>query len=95
MLSVRVTELPAAFRWDQASAAEAEADRTGSTVVSSEVLTVNGSPSVRFTLDNADGESTTILYVRTGDQLYRVAYADGGAPSDRAATAFVDSFHLR
>ena len=95
VLSVRVTELPAAFRWDQASAAEAEADRTGSTVVSSEVLTVNGSPSVRFTLDNADGESTTILYVRTGDQLYRVAYADGGAPSDRAATAFVDSFHLR
>ena len=95
VLSVRVTELPAAFRWDQASAAEAEADRTGSTVVSSEVLTVNGSPSVRFTLDNADGENTTILYVRTGDQLYRVAYADGGQPSDRAATAFVDSFHLR
>jgi len=95
VLSVRVTELPAAFRWDQASAAEAEADRTGSTVVSSEVLTVNGSPSVRFTLDNADGESTTILYVRTGDQLYRVAYADGGTASDRAATAFVDSFHLR
>ena len=79
VLSVRVTELPAAFRWDQASAAEAEADRTGSTVVSSEVLTVDGSPSVRFTLDNADSENTTILYVRTGDQLYRVAYADGGA----------------
>ena len=57
VLSVRVTELPAAFRWDQASAAEAEADRTGSTVVSSEVLTVNGSPSVRFTLDNADGDT--------------------------------------
>ena len=95
MLSVRVTELPAAFEWDQASAAEAEADRTGSTVVSSEVLTVNGSPSVRFTLDQ------TRTAPAPPSCMCVPAISCIGLPtptaghSDRAATAFVDSFHLR
>ena len=33
--------------------------------------------------------------MRSGGQLYRVAYVDGGEPSSDDADEFVDSFHLR
>ena len=98
-LSARVTELPAAFTWDPATAPQIEAERAGATVVDSEVMTVDGTPGVRFTLADADhdtsGDTTEVLLVRTTDQLYRVAYTDGGVSSRTAATAFVDSFQLR
>ena len=98
-LSVRMTELPAAFEWDPAGAAAADAERTGGTVVSSEMVTIGDSPAARFTLADADsetsGDTTEVLQVRTAGQLYRVAYADGGESSTDAAAGFIDSFHLR
>lgn len=97
--SVRVTEVPAAVDWDPATAADTESDRTGATVVDSEAVTVNDAPGVRFTLADADsdtsGDTTEVLLVRSGGQLYRVAYADGGESSPEAASAFVNSFRLR
>ena len=94
-LSVRVTELPAAARWVPTDAAATEAADTGSTLLESAVVTVGGAPAARFSLEAADDTRTEVLLVRSGGQLYRVAYVDGGQPSSDAAADFVDSFHLR
>jgi hypothetical protein len=98
-LSVRATELPAAMTWDPAGAAAAEAERTGGSVLESARVTVGGASGVRFTLADADsntsGDTTDVLLVRAGGQLFRVAFADGGQSSQDAADQFLDSFQLR
>jgi hypothetical protein len=93
-LTVRVTEVPAAIEWFPTDAAATEAATAGSTVTSSEVTTVGGAPAARFRLAGADAV-TEVLLVRSGGQLYRVAYVDRGERSPRDARAFVDSFELR
>ena len=94
-LSVRVTELPAAARWVPTDAAATDAADAGSTVDESAIITLDGAPAARFTLADAEGLNTEVLLVRSGGQLYRVAYVDGGDPSSDDADNFVDSFHLR
>jgi hypothetical protein len=98
-LSVRVTELPTAFAWSPAGAAALDAERGGGTVLQSTLTSVDGAPGARFTLADADsdtsGDTTEVLLVRAGGQLYRIAYADGGESSADAAAEFIDSFHLR
>ena len=96
-LSVRVTELPVAFEWSPAGAAALDAERNGGTVLESTLTSVDGAAGARFTLAGDDGEAsgdtTDVLLVRDGGQLYRIAYADAGAPSPAAAAEFIDSFH--
>jgi hypothetical protein len=96
-LSVRVTELPVAFEWSPAGAATLDAERNGGTVLESTLTSVDGAPGARFTLagDNGEafGDTTEVLLVRDGGQLYRIAYADGGEPSPAAAAEFIESFH--
>jgi hypothetical protein len=94
-LSVRVTEVPAALEWFPTDAAATEATLTGDTVTSSEVMTVGGAPAARFRLEAAEGGATEVLLLRSGGQLYRVAYVDGGDQSTDAANEFVDSFQVR
>ena len=98
-LSVRVTEMPPAFEWQPAGAAALDAERTGATVVESTLTSVDGAPGARFTLADADsdtsGDTTEALLVRSGGQLYRIAYADGGESSPAAAAEFLASFQLR
>ena len=94
-LTVRVTEVPAAIEWFPTDAAATEAADTASTVTSSEVVSVGGAPAARFRLAGSDGTATEVLLVRSGGQLYRVAYVDRGGRSQPAADQFVDSFQLR
>ena len=67
-LSVRVTEMPTAFEWSPAGAAALDAERTGATVVESTLTSVDGAPGARFTLADADsdtsGDTTEVLLVR-------------------------------
>ncbi len=98
-LSVRVTELPTAFEWSPAGAAALDAEHSGGTVLESTLTSIDGAPGARYTLADADGDTsgdtTEVLLVRAGGQLYRIAYADGGEPSPAAAADFIDSFQLR
>ena len=71
---------------------------SGGTVLESTLTSIDGAPGARFTLADADsdtsGETTEVLLVRAGDQLYRIAYADRGESSPAAAAEFIDSFQL-
>ena len=60
-----------------------------------DVDVVDGAPGARFTLADADSDTHRPAARASGDQLYRIAYADGGESSPDAATEFIDSFHLR